>query len=103
MAQDDYPWLFGPRDRLRAKFHRAAHDAGKRYEAAQDFDAAARLYERCLETDPSAEALYRQLMLCLKEAGRHPEALDAFQRCERALAGKPSKETWQVYESLLRI
>jgi LuxR family transcriptional regulator, maltose regulon positive regulatory protein len=103
LPQDDFVWLLAPRERLRAKFQRMALAAGKRHEAAQDFDAAARLYEGCLAIDASAEALHRHLMLCLKHAGRATEALDAFQRCERALAGKPSKETRQVYESLLRL
>jgi LuxR family transcriptional regulator, maltose regulon positive regulatory protein len=103
LPQDDFAWLLAPRERLRAKFQRTALAAGKRREAAQDFDAAAHLYEHCLAIDASAEALHRHLMLCLKHAGRATEALDAFQRCERALAGKPSKETRQVYESLLRL
>jgi LuxR family transcriptional regulator, maltose regulon positive regulatory protein len=103
LPQDDLPWLLAARERLHAKFARVALAAGKRYEAAQEFDAAARLYERCLEIDASAEALHRHLMLCLKHAGRYTEALDAFQRCERALERKLSRETQQVYESLLRL
>jgi LuxR family transcriptional regulator, maltose regulon positive regulatory protein len=103
LPQDDFPWMLGSRERLRAKFQRAAIAAGKRHETAGEYEAAAMLYESCLEADPSAEALYRQLMLCLKDAGRRTEALDAFQRCRRTLAATLSKETQQVYESLLRI
>jgi DNA-binding SARP family transcriptional activator len=101
LPQDDVPWLLGPRERLRAKFQRAALTAGKRQESAKQYDAAAALYERCIEADPSAEGLHCQLMRCLRDAGRRTEGLDAFQRCRRVLAAKLSKETQQVYEALL--
>jgi DNA-binding SARP family transcriptional activator len=101
LPQDDFPWLLGPRERLRAKFQRAALTAGKREESAKQHEAAAAFYERCIEADPSAEGLHCQLMLCLRAAGRRTEALDAFQRCRRMLAAKLSKETQQVYEALL--
>jgi tetratricopeptide (TPR) repeat protein len=95
--------LLAPRERLRTKFQRAALTAGKCHENAQEYEAAAALYERCLEIDPSAEALHRHLMLCLKNSGRHTEALDAFRRCRLALSARISKETQQVYEALLRM
>lgn len=104
---DDFHWLLLERERLHGKFLRASITAGKHYEVAKEFDAAVKLYEQCLAIDSSSESLYRQLMLCLKAAGRHSEALDAFQRCQRVLAAsnatKPSRETVSVYESLLRV
>lgn len=70
LAQDDYPWAIAPRDRLRTMFQRAALAAGRYRESAQEYEAAAALYERCLEADPSAEAVHRQLILCQKEIRR---------------------------------
>jgi LuxR family transcriptional regulator, maltose regulon positive regulatory protein len=70
LAQDDYPWAIAPRDRLRTVFQRAALAAGRHRESAQEYEAAAALYERCLDADPSAEAVHRQLILCEKEIGR---------------------------------
>jgi DNA-binding SARP family transcriptional activator len=102
LPQDDSFWVLAPRERLRAKFRRAAIVVGKRHERAKDYDAAVACYHRYLDADPSAEVLHRHLMLCLKDAGRHAEALDAFRRCQQTLANKPSKETQQVYELLLQ-
>ncbi len=70
LAQDDYPWAIAPRDRLRTLFQRAALAAGRHRESAQEFEAAAALYQRYLDADPSAEAVHRQLILCEKEIGR---------------------------------
>jgi DNA-binding SARP family transcriptional activator len=103
LPQDDFFWTLAPRERLRAKFQCVALDAGRHHESAGAYEAAAKLYQRCLEADPSAEVLHRQLMLCLKDAGRHTEAVDAYQRCCRTLAKSVSKETEQVFESLLRV
>ena len=66
LPQDDFHWVLAPRERLRSKFQRAVLAMGKRHENAKEYDVAVALYERCLEADPSAEALHRQLMLCLK-------------------------------------
>ena len=79
LAQDDYLWAIAPRDRLRTKFQRAALAAGKCHESAQEYEAAAALYERCLEADPSAEPVRRQLILCQKDILRrqHSEKISA--------------------------
>ena len=60
-------------------------------------------YERCLEADPFAESFYRSLMLCYQRQERRAEALEAFNRCRKALAGlkvEPSTETRAVYETV---
>jgi LuxR family transcriptional regulator, maltose regulon positive regulatory protein len=103
LPQDDFFWIIALRERLHAKFQRAALDVGRQHESAGAYEAAAELYQRCLEADPSAEALHRQLMRCLKAAGRHSEAVEAYRRCCRTLAKSVSKETEQVFESLLRV
>lgn len=79
LAQDDYLWAIAPRDRLRTKFQRAALAAGKCHESAEEYEAAAALYERCLEADPSAEAVHRQHMLSQKDILRrqHSEKISA--------------------------
>lgn len=100
LDQDDSPWALSTRERLSARFQRTALSIGNRYETGGKFDAAAQLYERCLRAEPYSEALYRQLMLTLKAAGRQTLALDVYRRCRRTLGPGLSRETISVYESL---
>jgi DNA-binding SARP family transcriptional activator len=105
LQNDNYAWLLPERERLRSRFLREAVAVGKALEAAHNYRQAASFYSKCLDVDSAAELLYRQLMLCLGANGRNAEAADIYHRCRRvlsdALGVKPSKETQQVYESLL--
>jgi LuxR family transcriptional regulator, maltose regulon positive regulatory protein len=105
MQNDSYAWLLSERERLRSKFLREAVAVGQTLEATHNHRQAASFYSKCLEVDSAAELLYRQLMLCLRANGRNAEAADIYHRCRRVLGDslgvKPSKETQQVYESLL--
>ncbi len=102
--EDDETWAIPLRDRLRTQFVRAVTEVGRRLEQAGAHERAIGCYERCLEADPLAEGLYRQLMQCHAGLGRTAEAIEVYGRCRRALAAahgvEPSGETRQVYERL---
>ena len=92
------------RDRLRQQFVRAVTALARRLAAAGEHEQAIGCCERCLEAEPLAEGLYRQLMQCHAELGRRAEAIEVYERCRRALAAahgvEPSAETRQVVERL---
>ena len=65
---------------------------------------AVALYERTLELDNLAEALYRGVMICHRELGQPAAALQAYRRCRELLSVvlglAPSAETEAVRRSL---
>ena len=82
LAQDVQAWALPLRERLRLRYQRHVLALAAHYENRARWDAVEALLHQCLERDPSAEAIYRQLMLHLKNRGRHTEALDIYRRCE---------------------
>jgi len=101
----DESWYLQRRERLRQQFVRAATEIGRFRENAGNWERAREVYERCLEIDPLAESLYRQLMTCLQRLARHAEALEVYGRCRKVLAAglhvEPSAETRSLYQKLL--
>ncbi len=76
---------------------------GRFWEEAGQWDRALACYEKCLEADPVAEGFYRHLMVCYQRLERRAEAIEAFNRCRKALAAlnvEPSAETRALYEKL---
>lgn len=104
LAQDAQAWALPLRERLRARYQRCGLALAADYGRHAQWDSAEALLYQCLERDPCAEAIYRQLMLHLKNRGRHTEALDVYRRCEQTLhsmlAVPPSPETKALYEDL---
>jgi len=98
------PWTLPARDRLQNKLVRAVLAAGDALERGRDWPRARSLYERTLEVDNLAEAVYRRLMVCLREEGNPSGALTAYRRCRELLSivlGRaPSAETEAVRQSL---
>jgi len=98
------PWTLPARDRLQAKLLRAVLAAGDALEHAALWGRARALYERTLEIDNLAEALYRRLMVCQREAGDPAAALTTYRRCRELLSivlGRaPSPETEAVRATL---
>ncbi len=98
------PWALAVRDRLQAKLIRAVLAAGDAYERERQWDRARALYERTLEVDNLAEAIYRRLMICQREAGDPAGALTTYRRCREllsiVLARTPSPETEAVRQTL---
>ena len=98
------PWTLPVRDRLQARLVRAVLAAGDALEGARDWARARALYERTLEVDNLAEAIYRRLMVCQREAGDPTGALTTYRRCREllsiVLSRPPSAETEAVRATL---
>ena len=79
-------------------------DIGRYWEEGGHFDRALACYERCLEADPLAEGFYRNLIVCYQRMERRAEAIEAFNRCRKALSAlhvEPSAETRALFERLI--
>jgi len=65
------------------------------------------LYNQAIRRDPSAEAIYRRLMLWYLEADRYVEAMEIYKRCCSAMARTvqqvPSAETQSIYNKLIKL
>ena len=98
------PWAMPLRDRLQARLARAVLARGQALEAQRDYAAARTLYERALELDNLAEAVYRRLMVCQRELGDPAGALTTYRRCRELLSivlgRKPAAETEAIRASL---
>ena len=97
-------WALPLRDRLQAKLARCVLAEGQRLEERGDFAAARALYERALELNNLAEAIYRRLMVCQRELGDPAGALTTYRRCRDLLSivlnRKPAAETEALRASL---
>ena len=96
-------WHVQARERQRSRFIRAMTAIGRCWEETGHHDRALACYERCLEADPLAEGFYRNLIVCYQRMERRAEAIEAYNRCRKALASldvEPSAETRALYERL---
>jgi two-component SAPR family response regulator len=102
--ESQQPWVLSARARLRDKFLRHTQSTAQFYEKAREWKAAVAIYQRGIELDSLAEALYRGLMICHRELGDHAEALRVYRRCREllsvVLSVQPTGETQAIYESL---
>ncbi|MGH8705545.1 MAG: BTAD domain-containing putative transcriptional regulator, partial [Burkholderiales bacterium] len=96
-------WYVPRRERMRSRFVRAMTEIGRYWEESGQWDRSLQCYEKCLEADPVAEGFYRNLMVCYQRLDRRAEAIEAYNRCRKALAAlnvQPSAETRALYEKL---
>jgi DNA-binding SARP family transcriptional activator len=102
--EKERPWALSLRERLRGKFLRAVMEAGRRHEAAGEWEKALACYRKGKEADSHHEGFYRRIMICHHRLGRPGEALATYQQCRRtlkaALGTVPSPETEAVLESI---
>ena len=105
-SEGDNPIYVSRRERLRNRFLRCIGEIGRQLEASDAWEDAVVLYQRGIESDQLAEGLYRRLMVCYRELGRHAEAVEVFDACKRTIRAElevdPSPETTAIYENLLR-
>jgi LuxR family maltose regulon positive regulatory protein len=106
LAQEEHdPWVVSRREKLRAKFIHAVCSLGKDPESTEDFEQAARFYERGLEADASVEPFYQGLMRCYARIGRRDDAMRIYERCRDVLFSDlgqpPSPSTERLYQSLI--
>ncbi|CAJ0809147.1 hypothetical protein LMG19083_04859 [Ralstonia psammae] len=99
------PWLITARDKLRSLWLRFVTGLGSLLCAHARHDEAIAFYQRALESDPLAEELYRQLMLCYQYAGRYAEAASVYRRCRDMLSIMlgitPAERTTGVFKQCL--
>jgi DNA-binding SARP family transcriptional activator len=97
-------WLLPLRQRLRGRVQRALAVLGQRLEREGQWDKAAAAYERGIDLDPLAEALYCRLMECHRSRGRLAEAAETYRRCRHMLSvvlgTTPAAQTQSLFESL---
>jgi len=86
LADEEQPWTFATRERLRNQFIRLVSEWGTSLQARGRWDSAAELYQRTLELEPLAENIHRAAIQCLIAQGRDAEALAAYKRCKEVLA-----------------
>ncbi len=103
-GEADAPGALALAERLQRRWLHCLGEVGRQFEQAGDWSQAAAWYERGLEVDDSAEALYRGLMAAYQRLGRRGEALALYQRCRSTLAAKlgiaPSPETEALHQAL---
>lgn len=80
------PWLITARDKQRSLWLRFVTGLGTLLREHGRHDEAIAFYQRALESDPLAEELYRQLMLCYQCGERYAEAASAYRRCRDMLS-----------------
>jgi LuxR family transcriptional regulator, maltose regulon positive regulatory protein len=104
LAQETASWALPLRERLRSRYLRAIEELGRRFESLHDSAGAVRCYQRGLEVEPAAEALYLRLMCCHQALKQPAEALAVYRRCRRAMATlvgvAPSREIEAMLASL---
>jgi DNA-binding SARP family transcriptional activator len=102
--EEERPWMFAMREKLRSKWSRHLLVLGRRWEAGGEWDKATELYQRGLELDTLAEELYRRLMTIYQRRGQYASALEVYRRCRQMLSVvlgvKPSAETEALCQSV---
>jgi LuxR family transcriptional regulator, maltose regulon positive regulatory protein len=100
----EQPWMLAARERLRRSWLGLVRRIGDHHEGRREWLRAVDLYERALDIDPVAEALYRRLMVCQHNAGERAEAMHTYSRCRDQLSSllgiAPSADTEQLYQYL---
>lgn len=103
--EEERPWTLTMRERLRSKWLRVLTMTGAYWEAMENWDAAAELYQRGLELDSLVEDIYRRLMHVHHRRGQLSSVLDVYRRCRMMLSVvlgiKPSAETEAMYKSIV--
>ena len=103
-GDDDAPWAFAMRDKLRLRYLGLVSSAARRFEQEGRHEEALDLYRRGIEADELAETFHQGLMRCHHQVGRTPEALDAYRRMREVLArmhgARPSPATEELFRKL---
>ena len=93
-----------PREHLKTMLRRAVEACGRHLEQAENWELAARIYERGIALDLLAEPLYRRLMTCQAKLDRTAQAIETYRRCRQALSVvlgiAPAAETEALRRSL---
>jgi len=107
LRQDEkLPWAVSFRERLRDRLLSLITGAGAYLERTGRWIEATRYYQRALEIDDLAEALYQRLIVCHGNLGEKAEALKVYTRCRSVLSAvlsvEPSPQTEALKEEALK-
>jgi DNA-binding SARP family transcriptional activator len=106
LPEDSGEWVDRIRGQLQAQRLRALEILAESLLASGDHARALTAANDVLEIDPYRETAYQLLMRAHAAAGNRAEALLAYERCRRLLAGElgidPSPATESVYLAILR-
>ena len=80
------PWSLKGRERLRSLFLRFVDRAGRRFEMAEQWEAAVSCYQKGLAADDLAEPFYQGLMRCYRALDRRAEAMSAYRKMRHMLS-----------------
>ncbi|RPH63291.1 MAG: hypothetical protein EHM83_10365 [Burkholderiales bacterium] len=104
LANDEAAWAIATRERLRARYVRAAGADARRHVAAGRWEEAIARLERALRVDNTVEAFYQQLMRCHARLGRGAEVASTYRRCHDVLGAtlqlRPSPSTDALLKEL---
>ncbi len=104
LGDDEAFWAIAPRERLRARFVRAAGELAGRHERQQRFDEAIACLEGALQVDDTVESFYQQLMSVHARMGRGADVQRTYRRCRDVLAARlqlcPSASTETLFRRL---
>lgn len=99
-------WLEGQRASRRSRVRNGLVERAERAEAAGEWAEAIRQARALLEQEPLSEDAHRRLIRLLYLSGERPQALLAFDRCERLLKDEvgvaPSPETLALLQTIVR-
>jgi DNA-binding SARP family transcriptional activator len=101
-AADDASWAIAPRERLRARFVRAADTQVRQLMDAGRWEDAVADLERALRVDATVEVFYQQLMRCHARLGRSAEVASTYRRCREVLAAALQVRPAASTEALLK-
>jgi DNA-binding SARP family transcriptional activator len=98
-------WVVDRRGQLKQLYAQALIGLGRLAKADQQIELALSYFIRALRAMPEREDVHRDVMLLFHQMGRYDEARAQYHRLERmvheTLNIRPSRETRELYESLL--
>lgn len=96
-GEDALPEIMSFQERLLDRFFEGLYKLNDVLMERGEWEEAAKLFEKGLGIDDSAESCYQGLMVCLRNLGRMAEAAQVFERCRRTLEARfgimPSPDT----------
>lgn len=105
LGSEEASWTIAPRERLRARFVRAAGELAARHTAQRRCDEAIACLEGALQVDDTVESFYQQLMVLHGRAGRSADVQRTYHRCRDVLAAtlglRPSPSTEALLDELV--
>ena len=106
LSEIDYNWVLSPREYLRQIYLNILLQVSMIYFDQSNYDLSLEYCLRAINEDNLFEDAYRQAMRNYSAMGNRPAVIHQYQRCvevlEREINASPSKQTNELYESLLK-